>query len=155
MSYDDFVVPECPECLAQGQRNTNTRGLHFRADQRLTLRSKHKLDLASRYPRLSKNARKRLLASFPVPQRPTPLRAQIPRRRTVGQTIPHRNHRCDLFSLPVSKIASHHSRKLTRPHRLVKHALELGKSVLLLNVGPTRADGLVGIDIPIRRPPWS
>lgn len=32
------------------------------------------------------------------------------------------------------------------PHRLVKHALELGKPVLLLNVGPTRADGLSGVD---------
>lgn len=30
--------------------------------------------------------------------------------------------------------------------RLVKHALELGKPVLLVNVGPTRADGLLGID---------
>ncbi|KAN0088384.1 DHS-like NAD/FAD-binding domain containing protein [Tylopilus felleus] len=31
-------------------------------------------------------------------------------------------------------------------YRLVKHALELKKPVLLLNVGPTRADGLVGVD---------
>ncbi|KAF8553599.1 DHS-like NAD/FAD-binding domain-containing protein [Imleria badia] len=31
-------------------------------------------------------------------------------------------------------------------YRLVKHALKLGKPVLLVNVGPTRADGLLGID---------
>ena len=30
--------------------------------------------------------------------------------------------------------------------RLVKHALELKKPVLLLNVGPTRADGLPGVE---------
>ena len=30
--------------------------------------------------------------------------------------------------------------------RLVKHALELKKPVLLLNVGPTRADGLLGVE---------
>lgn len=30
--------------------------------------------------------------------------------------------------------------------RLLKHALELRKPVLMLNVGPTRADGLPGIE---------
>lgn len=29
---------------------------------------------------------------------------------------------------------------------LLKHALQLRKPVLLLNVGPTRADGLPGVD---------
>jgi NAD+-dependent protein deacetylase sirtuin 4 len=29
---------------------------------------------------------------------------------------------------------------------LLKHALELHKPVLYLNVGPTRADGLLGVD---------
>jgi NAD-dependent protein deacetylase/lipoamidase sirtuin 4 len=32
------------------------------------------------------------------------------------------------------------------PFSLVKHALELRKPVLHLNVGPTRADGLPGVD---------
>ena len=31
-------------------------------------------------------------------------------------------------------------------HRLVRHALELKKPVLLLNVGPTRADGVPGVE---------
>jgi hypothetical protein len=30
--------------------------------------------------------------------------------------------------------------------RLVKHALELNKPVLMLNLGPTRADGLEGVE---------
>ena len=30
--------------------------------------------------------------------------------------------------------------------RLVKHAVEADKPVLLLNIGPTRADGLVGVE---------
>lgn len=30
--------------------------------------------------------------------------------------------------------------------RLVKHALELKKPTMLLNVGPTRADGLPGVE---------
>ncbi len=32
------------------------------------------------------------------------------------------------------------------PYSLLKHALELRKPVLHLNVGPTRADGLPGVD---------
>lgn len=32
------------------------------------------------------------------------------------------------------------------PHRLLKHALELQKPVLFVNVGPTRADGLPGVE---------
>ncbi len=31
-------------------------------------------------------------------------------------------------------------------YRLVKHALELKKPVLMINVGPTRADGLPGVE---------
>ena len=31
-------------------------------------------------------------------------------------------------------------------YSLLKHALELRKPVLYLNVGPTRADGLPGVD---------
>ena len=31
-------------------------------------------------------------------------------------------------------------------HSLLKHALELRKPILHLNVGPTRADGLPGVD---------
>ena len=42
-------------------------------------------------------------------------------------------------------LGSHHE-ETTLSDRLVKHALKLGKPVLLLNVGPTRADGLSGID---------
>ena len=33
-----------------------------------------------------------------------------------------------------------------RTYRLVKHALELKKPVMLLNMGPTRADTLSGIE---------
>lgn len=32
------------------------------------------------------------------------------------------------------------------PSRLLRHAMELHKPVLLLNLGPTRADGLQGIE---------
>lgn len=33
------------------------------------------------------------------------------------------------------------------PHRLVKHAIEKRKPVLVLNIGPTRAHELAGIEI--------
>lgn len=45
----------------------------------------------------------------------------------------------------VSLILTHHG-VTALPNSLVRHALELKKPVLLLNVGPTRADGLLGID---------
>ena len=32
------------------------------------------------------------------------------------------------------------------PFSLLKYGLELGKPVMLLNVGPTRADGLPGVE---------
>lgn len=34
----------------------------------------------------------------------------------------------------------------TPPVRLLKHALELSKPVLMLNIGPTRADSIEGIE---------
>lgn len=35
---------------------------------------------------------------------------------------------------------------IKRTCRLLKHALELKKPVMLLNVGPTRADGIPGVE---------
>lgn len=35
---------------------------------------------------------------------------------------------------------------ITNNRRLLKHALELQKPVLMLNVGPTRAEGIAGVE---------
>lgn len=96
MSYDDFVVPECPACLARGWHNTN-----------------HKPDL--------------IFFGESIPQ-------------TIKERSFHDVERSDKLFLIGTTVATFSA------YRLVKHALALGKPVLLLNVGPTRADGLVGID---------
>ncbi|KAI9464749.1 DHS-like NAD/FAD-binding domain-containing protein [Boletus coccyginus] len=96
VSYDDFVVPECLECLAQGRHNTNQKsGAIFFGE-------------------------------------------------SIPQTIKERSFRdveqSDKLFLVGTTLATFSA------YRLVKHALELRKPVLLLNVGPTRADGLFGVD---------
>ncbi|KAG6381707.1 DHS-like NAD/FAD-binding domain-containing protein [Boletus reticuloceps] len=96
VSYDDFVVPECLACLAQGRHNTNQK------------------------PEL------------------------IFFGESIPQSIKERSfrdiERSDKLFLIGTTLATFSA------YRLVKHALELKKPVLLLNVGPTRADGLEGID---------
>ncbi|KAF8448923.1 DHS-like NAD/FAD-binding domain-containing protein [Boletus edulis BED1] len=96
VSYDDFVVPECLACLAQGRYNTNQK------------------------PEL------------------------IFFGESIPQSIKERSfrdiERSDKLFLIGTTLATFSA------YRLVKHALELKKPVLLLNVGPTRADGLEGID---------
>ncbi|KAG8221030.1 DHS-like NAD/FAD-binding domain-containing protein [Butyriboletus roseoflavus] len=96
VSYDDFVVPECLECLAQGRHNTNLK------------------------PEV------------------------IFFGESIPQTIKKRSfrdvERSDKLFLIGTTLATFSA------YRLAKHALELGRPVLLLNVGPTRADGLSGVD---------
>ncbi|KAH0836736.1 DHS-like NAD/FAD-binding domain-containing protein [Lanmaoa asiatica] len=96
ISYGDFVVPECLECLAHGRHNTNQKP--------------EVIFFGESIPRAIKER------SF----------------RDIEQS--------DKLFLIGTTLATFSA------YRLVKHALELGKPVLLLNVGPTRADGLSGID---------
>ncbi|KAL0953867.1 hypothetical protein HGRIS_005041 [Hohenbuehelia grisea] len=95
VSYDDFVVPECPECLMDGLHNTNIKPhLVFFGEsisQERKRRSYEDIEAGSR-----------LLI--------------------VGSTL-----------------ATYSA------FRLVKHAIELQKPVLHLNIGPSRADGLPGV----------
>ncbi|KAG9313096.1 DHS-like NAD/FAD-binding domain-containing protein [Chiua virens] len=96
VSYDDFVVPECLECRAQGRHNTN-----------------QKPDLI-----------------FFGESIPKPIKDRSFRDVELS----------DKLFLIGTTLATFSA------FRLVKQALDLGKPVLLLNVGPTRADGLKGID---------
>ena len=50
------------------------------------------------------------------------------------------------FALPRVPCIPHSTARLTAFGRLVKQAVEERKPVLLLNVGPTRADELAGIE---------
>ncbi|KAI0255871.1 DHS-like NAD/FAD-binding domain-containing protein [Lactifluus subvellereus] len=96
VSYDDFVVPHCPRCNAEGRRDSIIKpDLVFFGEsisQEVKDRSYHIVEDADR-----------------------------------------------LFILGTT-LATYSA------FRLLKHALELRKPVLYLNVGPTRADGLPDVD---------
>ncbi|KAF5316651.1 hypothetical protein D9619_006428 [Psilocybe cf. subviscida] len=96
LSYDDFVVPDCPECWLHGHTNSVQKPevIFFGESIPKTVRDKSYEDV---------ERSERLLV--------------------MGTTL-----------------ATYSA------FRLLKHALELKKPVMLLNVGPTRADGLPGID---------
>ncbi|KAI9454436.1 DHS-like NAD/FAD-binding domain-containing protein [Russula earlei] len=96
VSYDDFVVPKCPSCDAEGRRNSII-----------------KPDFVFFGESISQEVKDRSYRTVEVADR--------------------------LFVLGTT-LATYSA------FRLLKHALELRKPVLLLNVGPTRADGLPGVD---------
>lgn len=57
------------------------------------------------------------------------------------------NHVGHILCVQVVLYSQFASDDATLTHgRLLRHALELKKPVLLLNTGPTRADGLVGVE---------
>lgn len=58
----------------------------------------------------------------------------------------NRHHLGDIFCFPVSSHRQNPGFDINEIYRLLKHALELKKPVMLLNVGPTRADGVPGVE---------
>ncbi|KAI5995551.1 DHS-like NAD/FAD-binding domain-containing protein [Pisolithus albus] len=107
VSYDDFVVPKCPQCALEGRHNTNQKPavIFFGESIPVAVRNRSFHDVE-----------------------------QSDRLFIVGTTLA-------TFSA----------------FRLVQRAVKLGKPVLLLNVGPTRGDGLPGvekIEIPAANVMW-
>ncbi|KIJ65549.1 hypothetical protein HYDPIDRAFT_27550 [Hydnomerulius pinastri MD-312] len=96
VSYEDFVVPECPECMLEGRHNSNQKP--------------EVIFFGESIPKAIKDR------SF----------------RDVEQS--------DKLFLVGTTLATFSA------YRLIKHAVELKKPVLLLNMGPTRADGLPGVE---------
>jgi len=96
VSYDDFVVPHCPSCDAEGRRESTI-----------------KPDFVFFGESIRQEAKDRSYAIVEGADR--------------------------IFILGTT-LATYSA------FRLLKRALELHKPVLLLNVGPTRADGLPGVD---------
>jgi hypothetical protein len=70
--------------------------------------------------------------------------SQLPAHRSVGQSPSHGHNARDLLIVSVGEI-SILAQTLTRKTRLAKRALELKRPVMMLNVGPTRTDGLPGV----------
>ncbi|KAI0305881.1 DHS-like NAD/FAD-binding domain-containing protein [Multifurca ochricompacta] len=104
VSYDDFVVPDCPDCNAEGRRNRSCA-------------------LPTCY--------------FMKPD-------FVFFGETISQVVKDRSYSivedADRLFILGTTLATYSA------FRLLKHALELRKPVLYLNVGPTRADGLPGVD---------
>ncbi|KAF9045687.1 DHS-like NAD/FAD-binding domain-containing protein [Hymenopellis radicata] len=96
ISYEDFVVPDCPTCLHQNQKNNI-----------------HKPEVI-----------------FFGESIPTEVKERSFKDVENG----------DRLLLMGTTLATYSA------YRLVKHALELKKPVLMINVGPTRADGLPGVE---------
>ncbi|KAH7890861.1 DHS-like NAD/FAD-binding domain-containing protein [Phlebopus sp. FC_14] len=96
VSYDDFVIPDCPDCMSEGRHNSNQKPevIFFGESIPQTTRERSYSDIE-----------------------------QSDKLFLVGTTLA-------TFSA----------------YRLIKHAVEIGKPVLLLNLGPTRADGLPGVE---------
>ncbi|KAH9040483.1 DHS-like NAD/FAD-binding domain-containing protein [Lactarius pseudohatsudake] len=96
VSYDDFVVPHCPGCDAEGRRNSIMKPDFVFFGESISQKVKdHSYSIVENADRLF----------------------------ILGTTV-----------------ATYSA------FRLVKHALELRKPVLYLNVGPTRADGIPGVE---------
>ncbi|KAN0130965.1 DHS-like NAD/FAD-binding domain containing protein [Lactarius tabidus] len=96
VSYDDFVVPQCPGCEAEGRRNSMIKpGFVFFGE-------------------------------------------------SISQKVKDHSYRiienADQLFILGTTVATYSA------FRLLKHALELRKPVLYLNVGPTRADGMPGVE---------
>ncbi|TFK29682.1 DHS-like NAD/FAD-binding domain-containing protein [Coprinopsis marcescibilis] len=96
VSYQDFVIPNCPTCFQEGNHNTV-----------------HKPEVVFFGESISKEVKER---SF------------------------HDVETADKLLLIGTTLATFSA------YRLVKRALEMKKPVMLLNVGPTRADSLAGIE---------
>ncbi|KZP19374.1 DHS-like NAD/FAD-binding domain-containing protein [Athelia psychrophila] len=96
VSYDDFVVPECPSCWEENHRNSN-----------------HKPEVIFFGESIPKAVKDRSLLHV---------------------------EQCDRLLIIGTTLATYSA------FSLLKRALELKKPVLLLNVGPTRADLLPNID---------
>ncbi|KAI0272493.1 DHS-like NAD/FAD-binding domain-containing protein [Gloeopeniophorella convolvens] len=96
VSYDDFVVPECPRCIAEGRHNSIMK----------------------------------------------------PDFVFFGESISHKvkDHSYSIVESADRLFILGTTLATYSAFRLLKHALELRKPVLYLNVGPTRADGLPGVD---------
>ncbi|KAA1470223.1 DHS-like NAD/FAD-binding domain-containing protein [Dentipellis sp. KUC8613] len=96
VSYDDYVVPECPSCLNEGRHN---------------------------------NIIKPDVIFF---------------GESIGAEVKDRSYKmieeCDRLFLMGTTLATYSA------FRLLKHALELHKPILYLNMGPTRADGMPGVE---------
>ncbi|KAF9477605.1 DHS-like NAD/FAD-binding domain-containing protein [Pholiota conissans] len=101
ISYNDFIVPECPECLMEDHRNSLYK------------------------PQV-------IFFGESIPQ-------------SVKEKSFQDVEKCDRLLLMGTTLATYSA------FRLLKHAVEQKKPVMLLNVGPTRADGMPSvekIDIP-------
>jgi len=96
VSYDDFVVPDCPSCLMDNRRNAN-----------------HKPEVIFFGESIHKDVKDRSLLDI---------------------------EKCDRLFIVGTTLATYSA------FRLLKHALELKKPVLMLNVGPSRADGYPGVE---------
>jgi len=96
VSYDDFVVPDCPSCLLINQSN------HI-----------HKPEVIFFGESIPQDIRERSLSDI---------------------------EKCDRLFIVGTTLATYSA------FRLLKHAVELHKPVLLLNVGPSRADGHPGVE---------
>ncbi|KIM90381.1 hypothetical protein PILCRDRAFT_812116 [Piloderma croceum F 1598] len=96
VSYDDFVVPDCPSCLMENRQN-----------------SVHKPEVIFFGESIPRDVKDRSLTTI---------------------------EKCDRLFIIGTTLATYSA------FRLVKHALELNKPVLLLNVGPSRADGHPGVE---------
>ncbi|KDQ61515.1 hypothetical protein JAAARDRAFT_30963 [Jaapia argillacea MUCL 33604] len=96
VSYNDFVVPECPSCMLEGKRN-----------------SIHKPEV--------------IFFGESIPQ-------DVKERSFLDVA------KCDRLFIVGTTLATYSA------FRLLKHALELKKPVLYLNLGPTRADGITEVE---------
>ncbi|KAJ3481681.1 hypothetical protein NLI96_g7498 [Meripilus lineatus] len=117
VSYDDFVVPDCPVCLQEGRKNNVQKPELIFFGESIQSRVK---DLS--YQHIDTCDRLFLVG--------TTLATFSAFRYT------HREAGSGVHYLLIS----------VESDRLLKHALELQKPVLMLNIGPTRADGLPGME---------
>ncbi|KAJ4475043.1 DHS-like NAD/FAD-binding domain-containing protein [Lentinula aciculospora] len=95
ISYDSFVIPECPTCLQENRHN-----------------NVHKPDLVFFGESITEHVKKRSYLDI---------------------------ENSDRVLLMGTTLATYSA------FRLLKHALELNKPVLMINVGPSRADGVEGV----------
>jgi NAD+-dependent protein deacetylase sirtuin 4 len=140
VDYTMFKVPECPTCAIEGHMNSIvSMPPHDTSTHVMTpvhSKSLPSSSSANPFPKTSAIARKP-----PLPPSSTP-----PPHLTRALRLASSNHsyadieHCDRLFLVGTTLATYSA------FRLLKHALELRKPALMLNVGPTRADGLPGLE---------
>ncbi|CCM02533.1 uncharacterized protein FIBRA_04635 [Fibroporia radiculosa] len=127
VQYDDFTVPDCPECHAEHRVNNIVRPTDYHPSSQapLTLRAlaQHKPEVIFFGESITKDVRDRSFHDI----------ESCDRLFLVGTTLA-------TFSAFSDTGADDHAA------RLLKHALDWRKPVLLLNVGPSRADALPGVE---------